>query len=300
MVLAATTGTWGISGPTFLVGYVVVAVLVAVAGTRARHALTDPRPAHSAGDLASRPHDVAYLHGGAELAVYSALSAMHLRGTIAPRRGIVHAVGRLGPEADPLERAVHVTAAGGVHRNRLPFHGPVATALAAIEKRLVTAGLLLSDERRADIRRIGFWMLAVAALGLVRLLAGIAEARPVGLLLVALLAVTAVAAVQLARAPRRSRSGERALAALRTEHHDLSPTTAPDWVAHGPAAAALGIGIFGTSALWASDPAFADELAAQRVTSSGSDGGMVGSGDGGGSGSDGGGGGGGGCGGCGG
>jgi uncharacterized protein (TIGR04222 family) len=240
-------------------------------------------------ELAARPHDVAFLNGGDELAIYSALCAMHLRGTIATSRSGVMAVGRLDAEADELERAVHFTAASPVPRRRLAFHRPVRTALTAIEQRLVAAGYLLSGEQRNRIRRVGFWMLAVALFGLVRVLAGVAEARPVGFLVMATLTVAIVGAVQLAHAPRRSRPGNRALAELREEHHSLSPTVRPDWAVYGPSGAALGIGIFGTSALWASDPAFADEIEAQRVaagggTVTGGDSGGSGGGDGGGGG----------------
>jgi uncharacterized protein (TIGR04222 family) len=302
MTLAATGDTWGVSGPSFLVAYLLIAVAIWVAGFRARRALADPRATSPAGDMTARPHDVAYLNGGAELAVYSALSSMHLRGTITSSRGAVQAAGRLDPGTDELERAIHFTARVAMQRKRLQFHRPVLVALAVIEKRLVAAGLLLSEEQRLRIRRVGSWMLVVAGLGLVRLLAGVAEAKPVGYLVVALVAVTAVAAVQLARAPRRTRLGDRTLATLRSEHHGLSPEVKPDWSVYGPEGAALGIGIFGMGALWASDPAFADELAAQRVAAGGSsgDGGSGSSsygGDGGGGGGGCGGGGGGGCGG---
>jgi uncharacterized protein (TIGR04222 family) len=280
---AATADTWGISGPEFLLVYLVIAAAVLVAGTRARRALADPRATSPVGDLTARPHDIAYLNGGAELAIYSALSAMHLRGTIAVGgKGLVSGRGRPAPDADGLEKAIHFTAGTPVQRRRLPFHRPVQTALLVIEERLVATGLLLSEDQRRRIRRVGFWMLGVAGLGLVRLLAGIAEARPVGYLLVALVVVTAIAIVQLAVAPRRSRLGDRTLAGLRANHHALAPSMRPDWHVYGPAAAALSIGVFGTSALWASDPAFAEEIAAQRATSGGSgDGGgaAVGGGD---------------------
>ena len=266
---AATAGTWGISGPEFMLVYLAIAVGVLVAGTRARRALADPEATSPVGDLSARPHDVAYLNGGADLAVYSALSAMHLRGTITTSDGTVRAAGRLEPDADGLEKAIHFTAGSPVHRRRLPFHRPVQTALSTIDGRLVATGLLLSEDQRLQIRRIGFWMLAVAGLGLVRLLAGIAEAQPVGYLLMALLAVTVIAAVQLSRAPRRTRLGDRMLEHLRAEHHTLAPSLRPDWHVYGPAGAALSIGVFGTSALWASDPAFAHEIAAQRATAGG-------------------------------
>lgn len=289
MVLAAAGDTWGISSSTFIVSYLVIALAVWMATTWARRALADPRPQRPAGDLSGHPHDVAFLNGGNELAVTSALSAMHLRGTIAPQRGRVQAIGRVEPGTDDLERAIHFTAGTAVARRRLPFHSPVTTALADIERRLVAAGLLVSPELSSRVRRVGFWMLAVAGLGLVRLLAGIANGRPAGFLIVALVGVSVVALVQLNRAPRRTRLGDRTLRELAAQHHALAPAMRPDWATYGPATAALGVGIFGVGALWASDPAFADELAVQKVAAAGgggSDGGGCGSsGDSGGGGS---------------
>lgn len=221
---------------------------------------------------------------------------MHLTGTVAPLRGAVQAVGRLSSGADGLERAIHFATATPVPRRRLPLARPVRTALDTVEKRLVTDGLLLGEPQRRAVRAAGWWTAAVAGLGLLRLLAGVAEGRPVGFLVVALAGVTALAIVQLVHAPRRSRAGDRLLARLRNENAVISPGMRPDWVAHGPATAALGIGLFGASALWASDPALAEELALQRTTDGGG-GSSVASGGGGDSGSGGDGGGGGGCGG---
>jgi len=266
---AATAETWGISGPTFLLAYLLIAAAVGVAGARARRALAEPATTSPAGDLTARPHDVAHLNRGAELAVYSALAAMHLRGTITTRAGGVQSTAHLDPGSDVLERAIHVTAAGPVPRRRLLCHRPVQTALATIEHRLVAGGYLLSEGRRREIRRVGVWMVGVAVFGLVRVLAGVAEARPVGFLVVAVLVVTAVAAVQLGHAPRRSRHGDRVLTALRDGHEVLSPAVTPDWKVHGPRRAALGVGLFGTSALWASDPVFADEIGAERAAVTG-------------------------------
>jgi hypothetical protein len=126
----------------------------------------------------------------------------------------------------------------------------------------------------------------------------VADARPVGFLLAGLAVVTVLAVVQLIVAPRRSRAGDRTLARLRTEQHGLAPRMRPDWTVYGPEGAALGIGIYGMGAIWASDPAFADELALSRTAdTSGSFIATTGGGDSGGGGSSGCGGGGGGCGG---
>jgi uncharacterized protein (TIGR04222 family) len=296
-----TNDTWGISGPAFLLAYLLVAVAVFLAATRARRALTDPRPDRPIGDLGDRPHDVAFLNGGGELSVYSALSAMSRRGTIVGQRGKVEAVGRVEPSDGDLEAAIHRAARNRVARRRLLSDGGVTSSLRRIEKRLVTDGLLLSDDTRRRHRSVAWWMGAVAVLGALRLLAGIAEARPVGWLALALLGVTVVVVVQVLRRPRRTRAGDRALAALRDTHHDRAPDAAPDWAVYGPVGAALAVGMYGTSALWASDPALAAELAVQR-SAAGGDGGSAGyvgggGGDGGSSGDGGGGGCGGGCGG---
>src|SRR5690242_7028086 len=104
--------TWGISGPTFLLVYVILAVTVTAVVVRRRRALADPSPHRPVGTLGDRPYDVAYLNDGADLALCAALSAMHRSGTIATAgRGTVVAVGRPEPRADELERAVHHAAA---------------------------------------------------------------------------------------------------------------------------------------------------------------------------------------------
>ena len=130
-------------------------------------------------------------------------------------------------------------------------------------------GLLLAEPQRRAVRAVGRWTAAVAGLGLVRLLAGVADGRPVGLLAFALAGVATLALVQLLHAPRRSRAGDRLLVRLRRENAVLAPDMRPDWVAYGPGAAATGVGLFGAGALWASDPALAEELALQRASTAG-------------------------------
>ncbi len=258
--------TWGISGPAFLLFYIVLAVVALIASIRARRAVTRTGSAEPVLAIRTRPHDVAYLNGGAELAVVSALAALRLRGAIWSERGNAQAVPRTDPGPDELERAVHAAVATPTHRKWVANNTRVAAALGSIGRRLMDTGLLLSDAQRRRIRGTGWWMVAVAGLGLVRLLAGIANAKPVGLLVVALLVVTIVAVVLLSSAPRRTRRGDRTLAALRDENHALSPKQRPDWALYGPVGAALGIGLFGMTAVWASDPAIAGELAVQRMS----------------------------------
>ena len=269
MALAATGDTWGIDGTTFLVSYVVIAIVVFIWAQWTRRALTDPAQKRQSPDLSGRHNDVAYLNGGADLAVCSALSRLRLQGLVTARKGTISAAGRATPGSDELERAITFVTTSPTPRSRITWQRPVRSALDGIERRLVAEGLLLSDEQRHRIRRVGLWMGALAAFGLLRLLAGIAGAKPVGFLVGALAVVGVVAVVQLVRAPRRTREGDRVLAAMRGELDRYAPHQRPNWTLYGPEAAALGVGLFGASALWASDPAMADEFAVQRISGGG-------------------------------
>src|SRR4051812_5637112 len=101
-------GTWGFSGPAFLLLYVGVAGVVVLGTARARRRLADgPVQRPAGGELTARPYDVAYLNSGAELAICAALSAMYRAGTLTTSgRGVVVAAAPPEVGADELERAI--------------------------------------------------------------------------------------------------------------------------------------------------------------------------------------------------
>ncbi|MGH3695731.1 MAG: TIGR04222 domain-containing membrane protein [Pseudonocardiaceae bacterium] len=271
--LALSNVTWGISGPDFLVGYGVLALVALLGIVVARWRLAAGAATTTTGELDRPPHDIAYLNGGPELAVLSALSSMRVAGTVvAEARGRVRAAESPGSEADELERAIHLVAAVPSTRRELVTNRIVRTALDKARHRLELAGLLLSARAQRRIKRTGLWMVAVAGFGLLRLLAGAANGAPVGYLILELLAVGVFAAVLLGWAPKRSRRGTAELRRLRRKHNELAPGMRPDWTAYGPAVAGLGVGIFGARALWASDPAFAADVEAQRLAATGGSG----------------------------
>jgi len=258
--------TWGISGPVFLLVYVLLAGVLAVFVRRRRRALADVPTTRPVDRLAEHPYDVAHLNGGADLALCASLSAMHRSGTITTAgHGLVVAAQRPEPRAHELERAVHHAAGAPLARRHLAQAGGVASALHRIESRLVGAGLLLDAERRCEIRRTAGWTFALASLGVARIVAGIAGGRPVGVLVVLVLLTLLIGVGQSRSAPRRTRAGDEALRRLADDHHALSPAMRPDWGVYGPTGAALSVGVFGVGALWAADPAFAGELALQRA-----------------------------------
>jgi uncharacterized protein (TIGR04222 family) len=249
--------TWGISGPVFLGIYVVIALVALALTIRGRRAVVATPPARPVGDVSTHPHDVAFLNGGPELAVLSALTALRLRGAITSARGTAQAVPGADPGPDGLERGVYAALATPSKRNWLHLHHEVARSLSPVRARLESAGLLLTGDQRRQVKAQAWWLAAAAGLGLVRLLAGLAGGRPVGLLVIAVLMVGALALIMASSVPTRTRAGDTTLAELRTRHHALAPREKPDWRLYGPAGAALGIGMFGAAALWASDPAIA-------------------------------------------
>src|SRR4051812_6957364 len=262
-----TGDTWGISGPTFLLAYLVLAVAVGVAVLRTRRALADVSADRPVSRMEERPYDVAYLNGGAPLAVTAALSAMYRAGTISTAgRGVVVAGQRPESRADELERAIHHAAGTGpVSRHTLATVGAVASALHRVEQRLIGGGLLLAAERRQGIRLAGGWVLVVAVFGAVRIMAGFANNRPVGFLTVLVVLVAALGVLLVCRAPRRTRAGDAALSRLATEYHSLSPSMRPDWAHYGPAGAAVPRGGFGGGAPWEGGPGLPPRLGPPRA-----------------------------------
>lgn len=219
--------------------------------------------------------------------MYAALAAMHVDGSIATSGpsavGIVRSVGAVPRQASTLQQAIHGAAARPVPRRTLPAEPRVAGALNEIRDRLERAGLLLTADQRRSYRRPAFLMLLVLVLGVARLVAGVANGRPVGFLLFGLLVVAVMSVILLVRIPVRTAAGDVALAAQRSRHTALSPAMRPDWGTVGAGAAALSVGVFGVGALMAAEPAFAEELEAQRSAAMGGGGGFSG-GDGGGGG----------------
>lgn len=295
--LAAGAETWGISGPTFLTAFIAVAaglVVVALLHRRTLYAGADEGVV-LARDLTAE--QAAYLQGGEKLAVWAAVARLRAAEAVAvtPRRTLT-AVGR-PPSPTPLEWAVHEAAARGVRPRDLPLRPEVAGALRRLRDDLERTGLAVPEEARARARVVPAVLLGLLGLGVVRLFAGLANGRPVLLLLAVLLVLTPVTLVLLLRVPRQGPAAKAALDALRGQHHHLAPINQPAYATYGAAALAMGVALYGTAALWQADPAFAEEADVEEQYAAAGGGYYASSPDGGASGSSGGDGGGGGCGG---
>lgn len=301
MIISTLPGaddTWGLSGPTFLRIYLVLAGCVLIAALVARRAVRSRGPTDYLGeslgtDGKDGPFLAAYLGGGPKLALLAALSSLRVAGLVhGQNKRCERTAAALPTRLSGLERAVLAAASDSPTRDQLLASGPVTEALSQLRDELVRRCLLVDDRDRARYRRWGVAMLAVFALGVVRLVAGASGGKPVGYLAFSLALVAVVTVLLWVITPERTGFGERELARLRTEHRHLSPSMRPDWAANGAMGAALAVGMFGAGALWAADPAFAEEVGA-KATANGYGGGGVTGWTGGGSGGCGGGGGGG-------
>jgi uncharacterized protein (TIGR04222 family) len=232
-----------------------------------------PRRPRTDGELP--PCDVAYLSGGAQRALLSAVTALTVAELVSVTDGTVRAIGRPRPELDELQRAVLAATTAPVPRAQLAEQRGVAAALAAIETRLIEQGLLLSTRRRRLVRLVGIIPVAVAVALLVRIVSTVAETRSAFMGIFGLVAVV-MAVLQLRRSPRRSRRGDRMLGDLRRRHHAPRALLRSGWSGYGVTGAALSVGIYGSEAVRSCDPGLAEALCLPHT---GDGGGMFGGSD---------------------
>jgi uncharacterized protein (TIGR04222 family) len=255
--------TWGISGPTFLLIYVALGVVI-LAGAiiwRRRYTSGPTGPLRSL-----TPTEVALLTGGRELAVYSSLAALRAAEAVQIEGGHLRQIGPVPSGAPELDRAIHAAAGLRSLRSRDVAADPaVAAVLERTEAELTESGLILSPAVRAHVRRGALAGVALLVFGIVRAIAGTQNGKPIGNL-VLLLVLAGAGTLALAYVPRLSRAARASVATLRRDASHLRPSQSPSWATYGPASAALGVGLFGTAAIWAADPAFAADAEIRRQT----------------------------------
>jgi uncharacterized protein (TIGR04222 family) len=209
-------------GPKFLLFYAAAFLAACVWGIMVRADARDPSDADAA-PLKLDAYDMAYLNGGAKLLVNTAIAALSQRGLVAarydrtlrgPTPGEAPAVG-----LHSIERALHreVTRGGtlAIEAAHERF-GPMAEE---IGRRLKNAGLLVSDAVNGRARRRSLpLVLAVPALGVVKVFVGLERNRPVAFLVAACLMSLIIGLAAFGRRLHRTRRGESALDYLRTKY----------------------------------------------------------------------------------
>ncbi len=292
----AAGATWGISGPTFIMWYVglAMAVIAVVLWRRrlgrgkARRPQRKSLTAVEAGMLRSP-----------ELAVAAGLTSLLVTGSVGHNgHGALRLDGAPPPQASPLELALHQAVRENWSRDSLIRHPAVTAALTALEQQLVADGFLRSRRHLTVARRGALWLLPVLALGVVRAAAGLSNGRPIGFLVITMAAVTVVFMVLLLKPPRRpTERGDLVLPWMRKKTPHLRPGRSPALHSYGPAAAGVAVALYGAAVLRDASPGFAAAVSAPGFGAAAGGGSAGGYSGGAGCGGGGGGGGGGGCGG---
>jgi uncharacterized protein (TIGR04222 family) len=256
--------TWGISGPRFLLLYVVLlAGTVLVAAVAGKRALAGPGEG-AVVPARLDPYEAAYLNGGSALVATAAVSNL-LRGgllaTTGRRRGQVRLIARNAPGAavHPVEWATYELVAAGPSRPLGELRAALgqSPAVDAVRERLRRGGLVPTPEQRNRYRATALWFTPLLALGVARVIAGSANGRPVGFLLVLLAVTAAVAAVRCLRVPHATELGRRTLRRLRAE-------TRRPALGASPAELGMATALFGAGVLWSADAATAAALRLPR------------------------------------
>ncbi|MFE9693960.1 TIGR04222 domain-containing membrane protein [Micromonospora sp. NPDC005806] len=280
-VLASSGDTWGIPGPVFLTIYVAAAAAILLTCAVHRHLVRRGRTPKDPVDAES----AAYLSGGEQLALWTALAGLHRAGVVGVRaRGRLESTGYASTGMTPLEQALHRAAARGARTRDLRIDPQVARALTGLRQSLEQRGLLVSQRQRR-FARAGVLALAVLlVVGLVRVVAGLSAGHPTGYLILSVLALGLLLIV-LWPLPNGTRAGHLALTGLRQKHTYLSPAARPAYTTYGSAEAAMGVALFGTASLWVLDAEFAEQAQVkyQALAGSGYSSGYGGSSGGGGS-----------------
>jgi uncharacterized protein (TIGR04222 family) len=279
-------------GPQFLQFYLLLFTAMGALAVGVRHLLLRPTDGPPAADLSLTEAEIAYLNGGANLALDLTLTRMHARGLLEvdEKNGKIRASESGYPEVG-LEEEIYRRCRPDFRSVDLIRSG-VAPFFLGVRDRLQSLGLLVSEPQIALAKVIPAGIFLMAPLiGVIKIWIGIERHRPVGFLILLCLVSVALTLVFLATVPRRSRYGSKVLAELRARNAYLAPQGKVSPRA-APQELLLGVALFGLPILATTEHA----PLARALRPTGADGGGA---DGGGSSCGGGGGCGGGCGGCG-
>jgi uncharacterized protein (TIGR04222 family) len=198
--------TWGISGPYFLLLYAALFVVAWIMVMAVRYRI---RAAAGAAAVVGPPelglYEVAMLNGGGRLALAVAACRLKEAGSIGldPDGGTLVVQDGLPAAADPVENWLYaLVKESDVPASALLYEHRAETVLGPIRDRLQELGLMLTARQTASMRWQVLWFAPLLGLGAARLVAGLANHRPVSYLVIFML-LSAGVAVTLTRLPPR-------------------------------------------------------------------------------------------------
>lgn len=261
--------TWGIASQTFLQWYLVAA---AVAVGLSLYSRMSARRSPAIVDAVRRPltpPEIGALTSDyqAVLASMAILRSAELISTEGKTKLALTAEDK--SRLDWFTRTVHKRLGNGkVPLRQVRLMGRLNVALAQLRTTLIDEGYLQrpQDGPAAALRTVP--IVAVIALGVIRLIAGIIGGKPVGFLLLTII-VLALMIPLLRIKRRRTALGDSELRRLKHENSYLSPKLRPAYTSYGPSLAGLSAALFGSGALVLIDPALAGAVAAGAAYSPG-------------------------------
>ncbi|MFI0349793.1 TIGR04222 domain-containing membrane protein [Actinomadura sp. 9N407] len=254
---------WGAFAGFILIGLVLLALLWSVR-KRVREGTPATRDLH--------PYEVAYLHGGGRHAIAASLTALRLDGAIdAYAHGRFRATGPTanGPRAArmPLDGAIYGAIVGGRAATlaRLTAEPGIRAMIEKLRAGLADQGLLIGPGARRRFTATAWVVRGWAVLGaVVSFVTGGFEDSMAGLATFMTTGALLVASAALGAGKERTREGERALDRVREGNTRLDPVYAPPYAQLGAPEVLLGVALFGTAALMALDPVFAQTVGLGR------------------------------------
>lgn len=240
-----------LDGPTFVGVYILLLLVASIAGVRIARGSRRSVAADTRVALGLPAEEVAFLSGGPDAAIASALSSLVSRSLVRyhEKTERLSAIGETDGEAGAFERTVH-GALLGRSAGPITLRDRLQPVLGDIRMRLTNAGLLLDQTVRSKRRLAACAPLVVVLfLGLARLNSGVDRGRPVGLLSLLLMVGLMIPFFVVPQVPERTVTGDAALASLRETHAALEATARSRSSALTPGDLGLAVGLFGLTVL---------------------------------------------------
>jgi uncharacterized protein (TIGR04222 family) len=266
--------TWGVSGPWFLAGYLALTLVVLLVVVLARRSIARASGRNGRVDgVAGDPYRLAMLNEGETLTAATVVAELRRIGVVdelSDGDADVFVVGARPRGLDPLEDSVYGVLQESPHSTvESIVDAPAPSAeLASLRTSLVADGLLLTDDQRRRTRRHALWVVGLLVLGGARIVAGLANGKPV-LFLVMLVGALAIVVLPWSLRPARTTGlGQDILKSARKSSNGLKKD-----IGSGDPRLGLAIALFGAAVLWNAEPGLAQTLGLPRPGGGGGDGG---------------------------
>jgi uncharacterized protein (TIGR04222 family) len=245
-----------LTGPQFLAFYIMLIVSAVVVAIAWRSYLRQPIDELFPDTAPLSAYEAAYLEGGEDLAVNAAVVHLVQDEILSVKENkLVRESDVLPADAHALEKKVFDAVEPSAGSSLATVQRAAKTELTPIRERLQDLGLLVSPSQ-ASIATIAplLVVLAVPALGVIKILVGVSRGKPVGFLVILCIASVIIAFVGFGRKVTRSRRGDGTLerlkttnAAMKTQVLKLADQVSGDDMAM--ALALFGVGILAGSPL---------------------------------------------------